>query len=421
METQARSMDSDMVTFTFRLHYACHMGQSVYVVGNIAELGKWDFRKGIRLEWHHGHEWIGKLVYSVSQATSIIEYKYLIANTEPHPNEKPFRWEDGYNRRLNVHDYLKKPSVMLNDLWEHVKVTIRLIHETYEPPKCMYIQGNIKELGANTRVPEKMEIVLKRHPISHDIIPMWQIVFYMRSTQTNLRYRYVISDEVENKSIWEREPDRYIHFLHLESNGPDTKPIPNKKERVLFTYFKNEYKIVDADFVAEFYFTKIDTNIYLGPYPQDRNEINFIHENGIRCVLNLQTEEDMRFRSVHWPEFLEYYQRKGIAAVNFQIGKEFDEVGCGAAEVLNNLVKKYFRVYVHCTSGTEVAPQIVVLYFVMFRSMQLDEAYNLVKELRPVANMDKRLLMITLKRSETQKDGPKRQAGANHSPRRFSN
>lgn len=36
----------------FELHYKCEFGDSVYVLGNVPELGNWEISKGLKLKWH---------------------------------------------------------------------------------------------------------------------------------------------------------------------------------------------------------------------------------------------------------------------------------------------------------------------------------------------------------------------------------
>lgn len=39
-------------TIYFKVNYQANSGESVYVVGNIPDLGKWNIENGIRLTWN---------------------------------------------------------------------------------------------------------------------------------------------------------------------------------------------------------------------------------------------------------------------------------------------------------------------------------------------------------------------------------
>lgn len=88
-------------TIFFKVNYVAKYGESVYVLGNIPDLGRWNLSNGVRLNWNSGDDWTRKLVF-VCPLDQLIEYKYVIANTEIIPNQtEVIRWEEGPNRELN--------------------------------------------------------------------------------------------------------------------------------------------------------------------------------------------------------------------------------------------------------------------------------------------------------------------------------
>lgn len=57
-----------------------------------------------------------------------------------------------------------------------------------------------------------------------------------------------------------------------------------------------------------------------------------------------------------------------------------------AVRMVNLLVTKGHRVYVHCTAGINRANLVVVAYLYFIQGLRRDEAVNMVKDCRPIAN-----------------------------------
>lgn len=90
-------------------------------------------------------------------------------------------------------------------------------------------------------------------------------------------FRYQFHDEEEATTWWERDPDRE------------------------FTV-QDEASFVDVDggaFRCVFEFSTLWDHILMGPYPQRREDIDKLAEAGVRVVLNLQTDRELRVRGVN--------------------------------------------------------------------------------------------------------------------------
>lgn len=73
-------------------------------------------------------------------------------------------------------------------------------------------------------------------------------------------------------------------------------------------------------------FDKIgETGIYIGPYPQVREDVLKLRDAGITGILNVQTEIDLAHRGVNWPKMIELYTELGITPVHFPI-HDFNEI-----------------------------------------------------------------------------------------------
>jgi protein tyrosine/serine phosphatase len=148
-------------------------------------------------------------------------------------------------------------------------------------------------------------------------------------------------------------------------------------------------KKLDVNFVSELKFNKIgDYNIYIGPYPQNEDDIALLSKADITAVLNVQTDLDMTHRQINWPANLNAYKKHEIEIVRYPI-RDFDPVDLrmklqGAAEKLKELLNSNKTVYVHCTAGMSRAAATVISYLVLFDIYSLDEAYEYVKFFRNI-------------------------------------
>ena len=104
-------------------------------------------------------------------------------------------------------------------------------------------------------------------------------------------------------------------------------------------------KVTDKEFNREFEINEIDENIIVGPFPQTFEEIDALHERGVKAVLNLQREVDMKVRKIRWNEIRKHYEEKNMEIVNFEINDnnqdDLTEKLSYAAGILHELVNKY--------------------------------------------------------------------------------
>lgn len=148
-------------------------------------------------------------------------------------------------------------------------------------------------------------------------------------------------------------------------------------------------KKLDVNFVSELKFNKIgDYNIYIGPYPQNEDDIALLSRSDITAVLNVQTDLDMTHRQINWSENLKAYRKHEIEVVRYPI-RDFDAEDLtiklkGAAEKLKDLLVSKKSVYVHCTAGMSRAAATVISYLVLYDTYSLDEAYEYVKFFRNI-------------------------------------
>ena len=82
----------------------------------------------------------------------------------------------------------------------------------------------------------------------------------------------------------------------------------------------------------------------IGPYPQVKEDIEFLQSKGIKAVLNLQTNADMRLRGVEWEELLGFYKNNQIAIMNYPIADHISDLSnkiIVAAKLLDNMITQF--------------------------------------------------------------------------------
>lgn len=146
---------------------------------------------------------------------------------------------------------------------------------------------------------------------------------------------------------------------------------------------------LDINFVADLVYHKIgEYPIYIGPYPQNEEDIEKIFESGITAILNLQTDQDMNHRQVNWETNCIHYKKRKIEPVRFPIHdfnrRDLSEKLSEAGTLLKTLVSKMHIVYVHCTAGMSRAAATVIAYLVMTGKFNVIDAHDFVKTHRPI-------------------------------------
>jgi alpha-amylase len=99
---------STQVTFTVH-DYVTQWGQSMYVVGNVPELGNWDPAAAAPLSWVDSDTWSGVVPFIASRGQTI-EYKYIVRQ------DGNTIWESGGNRTYAVP---ASGTDQVQDYWRH--------------------------------------------------------------------------------------------------------------------------------------------------------------------------------------------------------------------------------------------------------------------------------------------------------------
>lgn len=102
-----------MIKLQFFLRFNTRYGQSIWVTGNIKELGNNDITKAVALEYLDDEFWHGTLTIDDSSEHKSISYKYFLKNED---GEFVFEWGNDRTIPLHKKDFQEIHSV---DTWNH--------------------------------------------------------------------------------------------------------------------------------------------------------------------------------------------------------------------------------------------------------------------------------------------------------------
>ena len=389
---------SDYILFQIRIKYNTKLNENIYIYGNNTDFGNWKKPK-FKLHWSSDHIWQSD--YAINKNNNnCIEFKF-VCHSDIYD-----KWEEGYNRLLCPHNLkgLNKTNdgkYILDFIWNHFKINFN-IH--YTPPNDnTYIQISGSPLALtnwqhNGIKPLKMELDNNKELLTQDgnnIKGFWTLTVILRTNDINnfnFEYRYSLFDEEKNNAMWEREPNRHIHIFTNEKefykNLIENKN--NNKEIDSYYLLTNSFlEILDVNFVSDLVFDKMgDKNIFIGPYPQSKNDFKKLYENGINAILNIQTDKDMKIRQINHQLQIEEAKKYGISIYRYPI-EDFNQIDLynklkGAGDLLNELIKEGKIIYVHCTAGMSRAAATVIIYLVLHENYSVEEANNYCKKYRPI-------------------------------------
>ena len=381
-------IDEDSIILLIKLKYETKPGEEIYIYGDNSDFGNWSSPK-FKLSWSKGHIW--QADYKLSKSINLIKYKFVCHSR--HYNI----WEEGENRLLSPNniDYLPKTEdgkYILNCIWGYFQINFNIHYLLNNSSSNMRIVGSIDALS-NWNNPIKLEYDEKKIIKAKDgneIESFWNITFLLNSKNKknfDFQYRYSIFDEKTKTAIWEREPNRHIHIFTDINSDNSVKIKDNPDEYKLLT---NSYlQILDVNFVADFIFNKMgDKNIYIGPYPQNINDIITLSKSKINAILNVQSEDDLKYRQINLETLKSKSKELNIEYIHYPI-KDFDSNDLldklkGAGDILNTLLKKDKIVYVHCTAGMSRAAATVIIYLVLYEDFSVESAKIYCKKYRPV-------------------------------------
>ena len=383
----------DFITFQFQIKYETYPGEEIYIYGDCPDFGSWKQPK-FKLRWSKGHIW--KADYEIPKSSNCIKFKFVC-------HSKTYdKWEEGENRLLSPRNLngLSKTSdgkYILDCIWNHFKINLNIHYVPSNPNSYMQVVGAPEALAnwqKTNEKPVKMELQDNKEITAKDgnkITGFWTVTALMKITDKrnfDFEYRYSLFDPKSDTAIWEREPNRHLHFFLNEEEIAtfDNSSISPDSCYLLTNSF---LEILDVNFVANLVFNRMgDKKIYIGPYPQSENDFQIIAQNGIDSILNVQSDKDLIFRQINHTLQLKQAKNLGITINRYPI-EDFNQEDLfeklkGAGDLLNKLIKEGKTVYVHCTAGMSRAAATVIIYLVLYENYTVEDATNFCKKHRPV-------------------------------------
>jgi protein-tyrosine phosphatase len=318
-------------------------------------------------------------VWSVAVETSSpqFEYKYLVKEQDQ------CTWEEGLNRTA---DLLTLQDGLLEDYWESYRFDFYVNAPIDSANKRLHITGAPTQLGAWSDFrPLDLDSEFRKLRTG-ELKKCWKTSVIMSKFENlqGFEYRYLEIDLQTGTAVWEREPSRKAVYK------ADVSSLVNSR-----------LELLDDNFVVTFNFFKIATfPVYIGPFPQQRTDVEALARVGVTAVLDLQTEGDSAHRRLNTEELTRAYVDLGILHIKCPI-EDFNEASLRdnlrtADDRLRSLHSQGHSVYVHCTAGTGRAPTVVIAYLKLTLGLSYQEARRVVYESRPFAAPNERVLKEVL-------------------------
>jgi protein-tyrosine phosphatase len=133
---------------------------------------------------------------------------------------------------------------------------------------------------------------------------------------------------------------------------------------------------------------RIVSKLLIGSHPESAGAIERLkRETGVTAVLNLQTDDDMRYFKLDWDSLLNCYKSCGIELHRLPV-RDFDAVDLqqklpACVSALNDLLESGHTVYLHCSAGAGRSPTVAIAYLFWRHGWGLDQALAHVMQCRP--------------------------------------
>ena len=125
-------------------------------------------------------------------------------------------------------------------------------------------------------------------------------------------------------------------------------------------------------------FTDLDEQLAVGSHPHAPEHVDQLAAAGVGAVLNLQTDDDLGERGVHWPLLWQLYVQRRIRVTRVPIvdhdRADLQSHLTEAVAELQRFVEAERKVYVHCSAGLNRSPTVLIGWLITHRGLSLGEA-----------------------------------------------
>ncbi|OHT17246.1 4-alpha-glucanotransferase DPE2 [Tritrichomonas foetus] len=230
----------------FRVHYKTVYGQELYVCGDPKEMGSWNPRRAVLLNYVGDDYWEGTIRLPLNDKPQVLYYKYIV-----YTSPRNFFWEGEENHKFEIGAAPSPTIFEINDVFHwndpiidvystspFVDVINRRISTSspisFEPNtqsntvkinfivKCPYVRPN-QELYIVGSTPEVGEWdAEKGYKMTDYYFPEWKASIVFNSNSLPFDYKYCIKDKTSTDVIWESRPNRIcpINLIKCDESFP---------------------------------------------------------------------------------------------------------------------------------------------------------------------------------------------------------
>ncbi|HEU4342840.1 MAG TPA: dual specificity protein phosphatase family protein [Candidatus Binatia bacterium] len=133
---------------------------------------------------------------------------------------------------------------------------------------------------------------------------------------------------------------------------------------------------------------RIVPKLFIGSHPASPQEIDRLkRETAVTAVLNLQTDDDMRYFKLDWDLLVNHYKGRGIEVYRLPV-RDFDAVDlqdklAACVSALNDLLESGHTVFLYCSAGAGRSPTVAIAYLSWRHGWALNQAAAHVIQCRP--------------------------------------
>ncbi len=128
-------------------------------------------------------------------------------------------------------------------------------------------------------------------------------------------------------------------------------------------------------------------HLFVGSCPRSPEDIDRLKsEAGISAVVNVQTDGDLDYWEIDWPQLEAHYRNVGVEVRRVSV-QDFSPDALRdnlprCVEAVDDLLKNGHTVYVHCNVGINRSPSICIAYLHWIEGRTLDDAVDQVTRCR---------------------------------------
>ncbi|MBO7382912.1 MAG: hypothetical protein J6U03_06040, partial [Muribaculaceae bacterium] len=224
---------------SFSIDYHAVWGEQLYIIGNLPEMGDFDYGRAIRMENKGGSLWVKEI--ELTKAPASINYRYIIKDDSGQIK----RGENGVDHVIALAPATARSKALLRvyDTWHEkgdetpyfssaftdcvcnrgndrdkpttmksASVVLSVVAPTIKPDEALAICGGIEELGNwNPKHARRL---------NDSQFPMWSVALDMKKIRNPFAYKFIIVNRKSGDLVaWEWGDNRIFDFNLSEASA----------------------------------------------------------------------------------------------------------------------------------------------------------------------------------------------------------